>query len=217
MADILTDGRVDLRRRPRLPHARGRDLRRAAARPGRQPRAVRGAGRHHLQGVQRASRFSHKGKHYTLPPEVPYRGYTLKELTLVPRPVRLPVECWQPIQSGIGARARLHGQARHPGRDRRRLGRGRRDAQGRARLAGGLCPRAASSSNSASGCASASSSTSPTAASRASREAAQVLRREHEDVRRAAPGAGADRRADRDHARSRSARRRPSCRASRTR
>jgi alkanesulfonate monooxygenase SsuD/methylene tetrahydromethanopterin reductase-like flavin-dependent oxidoreductase (luciferase family) len=45
-------------------------------------------------------RFSHKGTHYTLPPEVPYRGYTLKELTLVPRPTRLPVECWQPIQSG---------------------------------------------------------------------------------------------------------------------
>ena len=44
--------------------------------------------------------FSHKGKYYTLPPEVPYRGYTLKELTLVPRPLRLPVECWQPIQSG---------------------------------------------------------------------------------------------------------------------
>src|SRR5215467_14299593 len=44
--------------------------------------------------------FSHKGKHYTLPPEVPYRGYTLKDLTLVPRPARLPVECWQPIQGG---------------------------------------------------------------------------------------------------------------------
>ena len=44
--------------------------------------------------------FSHKGKHYTLPPEVPYRGYTLRELTLVPRPARLPVECWQPIQGG---------------------------------------------------------------------------------------------------------------------
>jgi alkanesulfonate monooxygenase SsuD/methylene tetrahydromethanopterin reductase-like flavin-dependent oxidoreductase (luciferase family) len=44
--------------------------------------------------------FSHKGKYYTLPPEVPYRGYTLKELTLVPRPDRLPVECWQPIQGG---------------------------------------------------------------------------------------------------------------------
>ena len=45
-------------------------------------------------------RFSHQGKHYTLPPEVPYRGYTLKDLTLVPRPINLPVECWQPIQGG---------------------------------------------------------------------------------------------------------------------
>ncbi|HZD89149.1 MAG TPA: LLM class flavin-dependent oxidoreductase [Pseudolabrys sp.] len=44
--------------------------------------------------------FSHKGRHYTLPPEVPYRGYQLKELTLVPRPLRRPVECWQPIQGG---------------------------------------------------------------------------------------------------------------------
>ena len=43
--------------------------------------------------------FAHKGKHYTLPPEVPYRGYQLKELTLVPRPVNRPVECWQPIVS----------------------------------------------------------------------------------------------------------------------
>jgi alkanesulfonate monooxygenase SsuD/methylene tetrahydromethanopterin reductase-like flavin-dependent oxidoreductase (luciferase family) len=44
--------------------------------------------------------FSHKGKYYTIPPEVPYRGYTLKEITLVPAPEHLPVECWQPIQSG---------------------------------------------------------------------------------------------------------------------
>jgi alkanesulfonate monooxygenase SsuD/methylene tetrahydromethanopterin reductase-like flavin-dependent oxidoreductase (luciferase family) len=43
--------------------------------------------------------FSHKGKHYTLPPAVPYRGYQLKEITLVPRPVNRPVECWQPIVS----------------------------------------------------------------------------------------------------------------------
>ncbi|MGE0766140.1 MAG: LLM class flavin-dependent oxidoreductase [Hyphomicrobiaceae bacterium] len=43
-------------------------------------------------------RFSHKGRHYTLPPEVPYRGYTLKDLTLVPRPVHT-TECWQPIVS----------------------------------------------------------------------------------------------------------------------
>lgn len=45
-------------------------------------------------------KFSHKGRFFTIPPEVPYRGYTLKELSLVPRPTTLPVECWQPIQSG---------------------------------------------------------------------------------------------------------------------
>ena len=43
--------------------------------------------------------FSHQGKYYTLPPRVPYRGYELKELTLVPQPDPSPVECWQPIQS----------------------------------------------------------------------------------------------------------------------
>jgi alkanesulfonate monooxygenase SsuD/methylene tetrahydromethanopterin reductase-like flavin-dependent oxidoreductase (luciferase family) len=30
---------------------------------------------------------------------VPYRGYELEEVTLVPRPMSLPVECWQPIVS----------------------------------------------------------------------------------------------------------------------
>ena len=45
-------------------------------------------------------KFSHKGRFWTCPPEVPYRGYTLKEITLVPRPLKLPVECWQPIQGG---------------------------------------------------------------------------------------------------------------------
>ena len=70
--------------------------------------------------------FAHKGKYYTLPPEVPYRGYTLKEITLVPRPLRQPVECWQPIQGGTQRGVRLHGQARHLRRHRRRLGRGRR-------------------------------------------------------------------------------------------
>ena len=43
--------------------------------------------------------FAHHGKHYTLPPRVPYRGYELEELTLVPRPLNWPVECWQPIVS----------------------------------------------------------------------------------------------------------------------
>ena len=43
--------------------------------------------------------FSHRGPHYTLPPPVPYRGYEVKEITLVPRPLRQPVECWQPVVS----------------------------------------------------------------------------------------------------------------------
>ena len=44
--------------------------------------------------------FSHQGKYYTIPPKVPYRGYELKEITLVPRPIHRPVEIWQPIASG---------------------------------------------------------------------------------------------------------------------
>ena len=43
--------------------------------------------------------FSHRGDVYTIPPKVPYRGYELSEITLVPRPISRPVECWQPIQS----------------------------------------------------------------------------------------------------------------------
>ncbi len=42
--------------------------------------------------------FSYQGKHYTIPPEVPYRGYDLKTISCVPRPTH-PWECWQPIQS----------------------------------------------------------------------------------------------------------------------
>jgi alkanesulfonate monooxygenase SsuD/methylene tetrahydromethanopterin reductase-like flavin-dependent oxidoreductase (luciferase family) len=43
--------------------------------------------------------FSYDGKFYKISPEVPYRGYTLKEITLVPRPRNLPVETWQPVVS----------------------------------------------------------------------------------------------------------------------
>ena len=31
---------------------------------------------------------------------MPYRGYDLKEITMVPRPMNKPVEIWQPIASG---------------------------------------------------------------------------------------------------------------------
>ena len=37
--------------------------------------------------------FSHHGKHYDIPPRVPYRGYELEEITLVPRPSNLR---WRP-------------------------------------------------------------------------------------------------------------------------
>jgi alkanesulfonate monooxygenase SsuD/methylene tetrahydromethanopterin reductase-like flavin-dependent oxidoreductase (luciferase family) len=43
--------------------------------------------------------FSHRGTYYTIPPHVPYRGYELQEITLVPQPIHRPIECWQPIQS----------------------------------------------------------------------------------------------------------------------
>ena len=43
--------------------------------------------------------FSHRGEHYTIPPPVPYRGYELEDLTLVPPPRSRPVECYQPIVS----------------------------------------------------------------------------------------------------------------------
>jgi alkanesulfonate monooxygenase SsuD/methylene tetrahydromethanopterin reductase-like flavin-dependent oxidoreductase (luciferase family) len=54
--------------------------------------------------------FSHEGKHYTIPARVPYRGYQLEELTVVPRPTH-PVECWQPIQSA--SRRGLDFMAKH--------------------------------------------------------------------------------------------------------
>ena len=43
--------------------------------------------------------FSHHGKRYDLPPRVPFRLGVLEEITLVPRPLHLPVEVWQPITS----------------------------------------------------------------------------------------------------------------------
>jgi len=44
--------------------------------------------------------WSHQGRFYTLPAQVPFRGYQPKDLTLVPRPVNRPVEMWQAIASG---------------------------------------------------------------------------------------------------------------------
>src|SRR5271165_5566186 len=144
--------------------------------------------------------FSHQGKYYTIPPEVPYRGYTLKEITLVPAPERLPVECWQPIQSGserafefmakYGISGVIGGGSAEGGAvERHMLGfqaaYARRGIKARTRRAAGarlpvphlLEPRAGDPRGRA------------------------ALRREHEDVRRIAPRASIERRADRGDAR----------------
>src|SRR5262249_1111762 len=56
--------------------------------------------------------FSHQGKYYTIPPpQVPYRGYELRDISLVPRPKTLPVECWQPVVSA--SQRALDFMARH--------------------------------------------------------------------------------------------------------
>jgi alkanesulfonate monooxygenase SsuD/methylene tetrahydromethanopterin reductase-like flavin-dependent oxidoreductase (luciferase family) len=44
--------------------------------------------------------WSHKGRYYTIPAEVPFRGYQPTDVTLVPRPVNRPVDIWQAIASG---------------------------------------------------------------------------------------------------------------------
>ena len=44
--------------------------------------------------------FRHKGKYFECPPLVPYRGYEVSEITVVPRPKHLPVEIFMPVASG---------------------------------------------------------------------------------------------------------------------
>jgi len=86
-ADVLSGGRITFGGRPRL-HTREVET---FGSPLTDQAATVNCSRSRstsLQGVQRGI-LLHRGKHYTRPPEVPYRGYTLKELTLVPRPVRL--------------------------------------------------------------------------------------------------------------------------------
>jgi alkanesulfonate monooxygenase SsuD/methylene tetrahydromethanopterin reductase-like flavin-dependent oxidoreductase (luciferase family) len=44
--------------------------------------------------------WSHHGRFYTIPAPVKYRGYDLRDVTVVPRPVHRPIEVWQAIASG---------------------------------------------------------------------------------------------------------------------
>jgi alkanesulfonate monooxygenase SsuD/methylene tetrahydromethanopterin reductase-like flavin-dependent oxidoreductase (luciferase family) len=98
LADILTKGRV------RFGVGRGYHTREVETfgAPMRDGNANRDLFEEQLEVIVKAFNqrsFSHQGQHYTLPPKVPYRGYELSELTLVPQPVTRPIEIWQPIVS----------------------------------------------------------------------------------------------------------------------
>ena len=97
MADILTDGRV------RFGVGRGYHTREVETfgAPMQDAAANRELFEEQVELVLKALReesISHHSAHYTVPPRVPYRGYELEEITLVPRPTH-PIECWQPIVS----------------------------------------------------------------------------------------------------------------------
>jgi hypothetical protein len=64
--------------------------------------------------------FSQQGK-YTIPPEVPYHGYTLKEDHLGAGARAIVGRMLAADPERLRARLRLHGEIRHPRRDRRRL------------------------------------------------------------------------------------------------
>ena len=44
--------------------------------------------------------FSFEGRYFRIPADVDYRGYRVKEITVVPRPKHLPVEIYMPVASG---------------------------------------------------------------------------------------------------------------------
>ena len=191
MADILTGGRV-IFGVARGYHTREVEtLRLAADRPGRQPRAVRGRRRHHLQGLQRGallaqgqvlhaaaggalSRLHAEGDHAWC------RGRSACRSNAGSRSRAArsaPSTSWPSTASrGVIGGGSAEGGAvdRHMTEFQAAYAAPRHRARARA-----------------SAWRSASSSTSPKAARRRSREAANVLRGEHEDVRRAAPGARA--------------------------
>ena len=110
-------GAHHLRRRPRLPYARGGNLRRADDRPERQSRAVRGAGRDHLQGVrQRAVLAQGQALHAAARSAVSRLHAEGPDLGAASGSSAGGV-----LAAGgqrIGARARLHGEAQHQGRGR---------------------------------------------------------------------------------------------------
>jgi alkanesulfonate monooxygenase SsuD/methylene tetrahydromethanopterin reductase-like flavin-dependent oxidoreductase (luciferase family)/pimeloyl-ACP methyl ester carboxylesterase len=99
MADIVTDGRV-IMGVGRGYHTREMETLGAPLLDTDANRAIFEEGLELLLKCFNEEAFQHKGKYFECPPPVPYRGYQLEEITVVPRPKHLPVEIWMPIASG---------------------------------------------------------------------------------------------------------------------
>src|SRR5882762_1034786 len=99
MADIVTDGRV-IMGVGRGYHTREMETLGAPLLDTDANRAIFEEGLDLLLKCFNEEAFHHKGKYFECPPPVPYRGYQLEEITVVPRPKHLPVEIWMPIASG---------------------------------------------------------------------------------------------------------------------
>jgi alkanesulfonate monooxygenase SsuD/methylene tetrahydromethanopterin reductase-like flavin-dependent oxidoreductase (luciferase family) len=99
MADIVTDGRV-IMGVGRGYHTREVETFGAPLLDADANREIFEEGLQLLLKCFNEEAFRHKGKYFECPPQVPYRGYQLEEITMVPRPKYLPVEIWMPIASG---------------------------------------------------------------------------------------------------------------------
>src|ERR1700752_294776 len=99
MADIVTDGRV-IMGGGRGYHTREVETLGGPLLDADANRAIFEEGLDLLLKCFNEESFHHKGKYFDAPPAVTYRGYDLKEITMVPRPKHLPVEVWMPIASG---------------------------------------------------------------------------------------------------------------------
>jgi alkanesulfonate monooxygenase SsuD/methylene tetrahydromethanopterin reductase-like flavin-dependent oxidoreductase (luciferase family) len=99
MADIVTDGRV-IMGVGRGYHTREVETLGGPLLDAEANRAIFEEGLDLMLKCFNEDSFRFDGKYFTCPPRVPYRGYTLEDITMVPRPKHLPVEVWMPIASG---------------------------------------------------------------------------------------------------------------------
>ncbi len=99
MADIVTDGRIVMGV-GRGYHTREVESFGAPLLDAEKNRDLFEEGLQLLLTCFNEQKFHHKGRFYEAPPPVPYRGYTVTDITLVPRPKHLPVEIYMPIASG---------------------------------------------------------------------------------------------------------------------